>query len=98
MSEETKVLLAVSPDAPEWMRDAARAMAEGHKGAHGAILIICYDETETQLAYNINGDDLISAISNLADLMREKFGKKLGKKKVEALIEFAISERTEGEE
>ena len=85
--EQTKVILAVSPDAPEWMRIVAQKMAEGHEGAHGAILTICYDDRQTQLAHHINGEDLISAISNLADLMREKYGGKVAA----AILAAAIS-------
>lgn len=90
-NDQTKVLLAVSPEAPEWMRRVAETMAEGYEGAHGAILTICYDDSQTQMAHTVNADDCVSAISNLAEMMREKFGKKMA----EALIKLAIREETE---
>lgn len=93
MDEQTKVLIAVSPEAPEWMRRVAETMAAGYEGAHGAILTICYDDSQTQLAQTVNADDCVSAIANLAETIREKFGKKLA----EALIEIAIREETEAE-
>lgn len=93
MDEQTKVLIAVSPEAPEWMRRVAETMAEGYEGAHGAILTICYDGSQTQMAQTVNADDCVSAIANLAETLREKFGKKMA----EALIELAIREETEAD-
>jgi len=91
MDEQTKVLIAVSPEAPEWMRRVAETMAAGYEGAHGAILTICYDDSQTQLAQTVNADDFVSAISNMAETLREKFGKMIA----DALIELAIREETE---
>lgn len=90
---KTKVLIAVAPEAPEWMRRVAETMAAGYEGAHGAILTICYDDSQTQLVQTVNADDCVSAISNMAETLREKFGKKMA----EALIEIAIREETEEE-
>lgn len=91
MDEQTKVLIAVSPEAPEWMRRVAETMAEGYEGAHGAILTICRQGMQIQLAQSINADDIVSAIANLCDLLREKFGGKIA----EALIQYATNAETE---
>ena len=90
-NNQTKLLLAVSPDAPEWMRAVGQTLATNSEGAHGAILTICWDDSQTQLAQNINADDIVSTIANLCDLLREKFGEKMA----EALIEFATTSKTE---
>ena len=93
-NDQTKVILAVAPDAPEWMRIVAQEMAEGNEGAYGAILTICYDDNQTQIIQNINGEDLITALRGLADTLRERFG---GEVAAAVMLAAAISERTEDE-
>ena len=93
MSEKIKSWVIVSPEAPEWMREVAKTLADAGEEAHGAILTICYDGRQTQLAQTVNVDDFVSAIANLCDLLREEFGGKIA----EALIQYATEAETEEE-
>lgn len=92
-NDQTKVLLAVAPDAPEWMRRVVETMAEGYEGAHGAILTICYDDSQTQLVQTVDANDIANAISSMAETLRENYGEKMA----EALIQLAIRKETEEE-
>ena len=90
---KTKVLIAVAPDAPEWMRSAAKAMAEEAESAHGVIMLLCREESQLLLIEHANGEDLVQAMANLADSIRVELDGPLA----EALIQLATREETEEE-
>lgn len=93
MNEKIKNWVIVAPEVPEWMRKVAKTLAEEGEDAHGAILAICYDDSQKQLAQQVNAKDIVEAISNLANLLRKQLGKALA----EAWIQLAIREDKEAE-
>lgn len=93
MDEQTKVLIAVSPEAPEWMRKIGKTLAAGGADAHGAILTVCYEDSQMLMIEHVHVADILKALGNLADTIREKFTAELA----EALIRHAIREETEAD-
>lgn len=88
---KTKVLIAVAPDAPEWMRKCAKTMAEEYGGAKGAIMTICRENSQVLMIEHVNCSDILHALGNLCGTIREQFPADLA----EALIQQAIREETE---
>lgn len=93
MDEQTKVLIIVSPEAPEWMRRVAETMAEEYGRAKGAILTICREDSQALQIEHVNGADILHALGNLSDTIRKQFPADLA----EALIQHAIRAETEEE-
>ncbi len=89
-----KVLYAVAPDAPEWVRSIAQTIGEESQEAHGAILLLCFDKEQTQHIEHVNMEDLLNAIGNLAMEVREKVPAELA----EELISVALQKETEWED
>ena len=81
-----KVLYAVAPEAPEWMRSIAQTIGEEWQEAHGAILLMLMEDFQMMQVEHANLADLLNAIGNLAYNVREKVPPKLA----EELIDMAL--------
>ena len=90
---KTKVLIAVAPDAPEWMRSAAKAMAEEAESAYGVIMSLCREESQLLLVEHAKGEDMVVAMANMARSLREELGGPMA----EALIQLATKKDEEEE-
>lgn len=93
MNEKIKSWIAVSPEAPEWMRRVAETMAEEYGRAKGAILHVCREDSQVLLIEDATGADILQALGNLSATIRENFPAELA----EALIQHAIREETEAD-
>ena len=81
-----KVLYAVAPEAPEWMRSIAKTIGEEWQDTHGAILLMCMEDSQTILIDHVNLTDLLNAIGHLANNVRKKVPPELA----EELIDTAL--------
>lgn len=93
---EIKTWVAVSPDAPEWMRQVARSLAEAGEDAHGAILSIQYGDRMSTMYERVSLKDVLCLISALANEVREQASEALGTALLEgALKGFTVEEEDE---
>lgn len=88
MNEKIKNWIIVAPEAPEWMRQVAKTLAEAGEDAHGAILAICGDEYTAVQCEKISVMDVARVVGNLADTVREQIGDAAGN----VLMQVAIEE------